>query len=56
MISSATEGEHDAAAYLYTILLYRDCQGWDLDRSARGLPKRLLVDWRGSGPKTVGGS
>jgi hypothetical protein len=37
----ATEGGHDAAAYLYTILLYRDNGGATADDTAKGYMRQV---------------
>jgi hypothetical protein len=37
----ATEGGHDAAAYLYAILLYRDNGGAAVDNTAKGYVRRV---------------
>jgi hypothetical protein len=41
MISGAAEGGHDAAAYLYTTLLYRDNGGAAADDTAKGYMRRV---------------
>jgi hypothetical protein len=44
----AAEGGHDAAAYLYAILLYRDSGGAAADDTAKGCMRRVA----GGGSKT----
>jgi hypothetical protein len=47
-LQHATEGAHDAAAYLYTILLYRDNGGTAADDTAK-----LYMRWVASGGTTM---
>jgi hypothetical protein len=47
-LQCSTEGGHDAAAYLYAILLYRDNGGATADETAKGYMRRVA----GSGSTT----
>jgi hypothetical protein len=42
-LQCAAEGGHDAAAYLYAILLYRDNGGAAADDTAKGYMRRIVA-------------